>query len=410
METNIKTKHILVISQYFYPEEFRINDICCEWVKRGYKVTVVTGIPNYPIGEFFDGYSYEQKRTENWNGIDIIRLPILPRRTGSLSLIKNYFSFVREGLKWVKKTKIRADLVYTFEVSPMTQALVGVKYAKKFKVPHFLYITDLWPENVSIITGIKSKILLYPIQLMVDYIYKNSDYILTASKSFVPSVLGRNVPDYKVEYWPQYVEQIYGPISNPPLIPEMKSDVLNFVFAGNLGQAQNLGILVQAAQQLRSEDILVRFTLIGDGRYKKDLLDQVERYELHHYFQFIDRKSSSEIPIYLAQADVLLILLAKSEVFAMTIPAKTQSCMASGKPILVSADGEVQSIISEAEAGLTSGAENVEAFVENIKQFLSYTEQERVKLGENALRYSEEHFKRERLLKRLDSLFDEYTR
>ena len=111
-------KHILVVSQYFYPETFRINDIASEWVKRGYKVTVLTGIPNYPQGEYYDGYSKTDRTREDWNGVEIIRLPIEPRKTGAKALVRNYLSFVKQGRKWVKKTDVKADVVFTFEVSP----------------------------------------------------------------------------------------------------------------------------------------------------------------------------------------------------------------------------------------------------------------------------------------------------
>ena len=139
-------KHILVVSQYFYPEPFRINDMCKEWVKRGYKVTVVTGIPNYPEGKFYKGYGWCKKRKENIDGIDVIRLPIFARnKGGALRLALNYYSFVISGFFGKLFTRIKADLVFTFEVSPMTQALVGVWYAKKRKIPHYLYVQDLWP-------------------------------------------------------------------------------------------------------------------------------------------------------------------------------------------------------------------------------------------------------------------------
>ena len=128
-------KHILVIAQYFYPEQFRINDICTEWVKRGYKVTVVTGIPNYPQGKYYDGYGLFKKRKETYNGIEIIRIPLVPRGNNSIMLALNYLSFVVSGFFWKMFTKIKADYVFIFEVSPMTQALPGVWYAKKRKIP-----------------------------------------------------------------------------------------------------------------------------------------------------------------------------------------------------------------------------------------------------------------------------------
>ena len=197
-------KHILVVSQYFYPEEFRINDICQEWVKRGYKVTVVTGIPNYPGGKFFKGYGLFSRRKENHNGIEIIRLPILPRLKNPVTLSLNYLSFVVSGYLWKLTTKINADYVFVFEVSPMTQALPGVWYARKNNIPCYLYVQDLWPENVETVAGITNGLILNAIGRMVDYIYRHCSMIFVPSRSFVEAIRGRGVPEGKIEYWPQY--------------------------------------------------------------------------------------------------------------------------------------------------------------------------------------------------------------
>lgn len=396
--------HILIVSQYFHPENFRINDIATEWVKRGYKVTVLTGIPNYPQGEYYEGYSKTDKIKDNWNGIDIIRLPIEPRKTGSKNLIKNYLSFVKTGRKWVKKNKIYADIVFTFEVSPMTQALVSVWYAKKRKIPHILYVTDLWPENVEIITGIHNKLFIGSIQLMVDYIYKNCNRILTSSNSFIAAIAKRKISKECIEFWPQYAEDFYKPVERDSDNEIPDDGVLNFVFAGNIGYAQGLSILPKVAHILNQENIVVRFNIIGDGRYLAELKHLVSELQVEHFFNFIDRKPAEEIPKYLASADALLITLSKSEVFAITIPAKTQSCLACGKPIIVSADGEVQQIIKSAKAGFYSDAEDVEGLINSIKNFSKIERNEREKLGENALKYSKEHFDKDKLLNRMDEI------
>ena len=398
------TKHILVVAQYFYPESFRINDIATEWVKRGYKVTVLTGIPNYPKGEYYEGYSKTEKRHEIWNGIEIIRLPIEPRKTGSLKLIKNYISFVTTGRRWVRKTKLKADVVFTFEVSPMTQALVSVWYARKEKIPHILYVTDLWPENVEIITGIHNRLVIGSIQRMVDYIYNSSDRILTSSNSFIDAIRKRGILDEKIEFWPQYAEDFYKPVKNEGCTEIPDDGVLNLVFAGNIGFAQGLGILPEAAKKLQSEGLLVRFNVIGDGRYLPELKRLIENNRVDEYFNFIDRKPAEKIPGYLAVADALLITLSKSKVFSITIPAKTQSCFACGKPILVSADGEVQEIIRSAQAGLVSDAEDIEGLVVNIKRLCEMDKNEREQFGKNVLKYSSEHFNKKLLLDRMDKI------
>ena len=170
-------KHILIVSQYFYPEQFRINDIATEWANRGYQVTVLTGIPNYPQGKFYKGYGWFKNRKEIWNNIEIIRIPLFARGKSSIGMVLNYFSFIVSGWWWKCFTRVKADLVFTFEVSPMTQALIGVWYSKKHKIPNYLYVQDLWPENVEIVTGIHNRYIIGAIDKMVDYIYKNKNIL-----------------------------------------------------------------------------------------------------------------------------------------------------------------------------------------------------------------------------------------
>ena len=246
----MKGKHILIVSQYYYPETFRINDIAKEWIARGYRVSVVTGIPNYPAGSFYKGYGWFKRRKENISGVDIIRLPIIARGNSSIGLVFNYFSFVVSGFFWALFTGLKADYVYTYEVSPMTQALVGVWFAKRRKIPHYIYVTDLWPDNVEIITGIKNKFIIGSIQKMVDYIYKNSKKIFTSSRSFIDAIKAGGVVEEKIEFWPQYAEDFYKPVEKTEgLLPE--DGAFNMVFAGNIGKAQGLDVLVGAARILK---------------------------------------------------------------------------------------------------------------------------------------------------------------
>ncbi|MBE5959629.1 MAG: glycosyltransferase family 4 protein [Lachnospiraceae bacterium] len=400
-------RHILIVSQYFFPESFRINDVAKEWVKRGNKVTVVTGIPNYPQGQYFEGYDKKNRRRETWEGVDIIRLPIRPRKSGSWNLAVNYLSFVFQGRKWIKQTNIKADIVFTYEVSPMTQALIGVWYAQKCKIPHILHVTDLWPENVEIITGIHSKFVLAPIQWMVDYIYKRSARILTSSRSFIDAVKCRGVLESKIDFWPHYAEDFYQPLEREPL-PDFSDDgSFNVVFAGNIGYAQGLGLLPEVAIRLREKNKRVHFTIIGDGRFKSELERMIHEKNLEDYFVILGRKPAEEIPKYLAYADALLISLSRSKVFSITIPAKTQSCLACGKPVLVSADGEVQDIIIEANAGLASAAEDASGLTENIVRMIDMPQGELHLMGENALKYSKINFGKNELLDKLDRIMDE---
>ena len=347
-------KHILVVSQYFYPETFRINDMCLEWVKRGYKVTVVTGIPNYPMGKTFKGYGITKKRHEVWNGIEIYRIPLIPRGSGSLGMIANYLSFMVSGMLAGKMKNIKADLVFSFEVSPMTQVMTGISFAKKLHVPHYLYVQDLWPENVITVTGIRNPLIIKPIDKMVDYIYKNSDQIFATSPSFVEAICNRKVAvnREKVHYWPQYAEEFYKPIDKS-IAKEVAAaygipndDSFKIIFTGNVGTAQGIDILPQTAELLKNENI--KFVIIGDGRYLEKLVSDIKSRQLEKMFIFVARQPAEKIPVLLSACDVAFISFADDELWKMTIPAKLQSYMACGMPIIAVADGETKRIIEEA--------------------------------------------------------------
>lgn len=344
-------KHILVISQYFYPESFRINDICQEWVKRGYKVTVLTGIPNYPEGKFYKGYGYFERRIEKWKGITILRLPIIARGKSSMRMIANYISFIISGYLWRCFTKIKADYVFTFEVSPMTQALIGVWYAKKNKVPNYLYVQDLWPENIKIITGIRSSIILKAIGKMVDYIYRNCDEIFATSQSFVQAIYKRGIPREKLHYWPQYAEDFYKPLKRKPTLEISDDDAFKIIFTGNIGYAQGLDILPKTAELLKKDSSDVKFYIVGDGRYKKVFQQEIRQRHVEDMFVLIGRQPAERIPELLAACDAAFLSFMDNPLFEMTIPAKLQSYMACGMPIIAAVSGETKRIIDEAKCG-----------------------------------------------------------
>ena len=392
------SKHILVVSQYFYPEPFRINDICCELVKRGYKVTVLTGIPNYPEGKFYPGYNWFRGRKGSLDGVNIIRIPLTPRGNSALPLIFNYFSFVISGFFWQLFTSVKADYVFTFEVSPMTQALIGVWYAKRKKIPHYLYVQDLWPENVEIVTGIRSKFVIKPIEKMVSYIYKRCDKILATSPSFVTEIRKRvtHNPE-KVLYWPQYAEEFYQPQERKP-VPEIPEDGrFKIIFTGNIGQAQGLDVLPRTAKHLKDRGIMhVCFVIVGGGRNKEQLLENIAECDVKDMFIMVDRQPAERIPELLAACDAAFISFMDDPLFEKTIPAKLQSYMACGMPIVAAAKGETQRIITEAQCGVCSPIGNEIQLADSILSL--YAQKELAHLADNSRSYFLKHFAKENVM------------
>lgn len=398
-------KHILLISQYFYPEPFRVNDMAAEWVKRGYKVTVLTGIPNYPMGKFYDGYDYRHKRRECWNGVDIIRIPLIPRGNSRNKLLNaagmaaNYLSFIVSGRGWVKKNNVKADLVFTVEVSPMTQALIGTWYKKRYHVPAYLYVQDLWPENVVTVTGIQSKAVIGPINRMVDKIYRETDEIFTTSPSFVKAIVNRKtkVDRKKVHYWPQYAEEFYRPMPRQNIdgIPDDGS--FKIAFTGNIGTAQGLGILPETARLLKTEN--VKFIIVGDGRFLPELERQIEKRRVREKFILLPRVPASRIPEILSACNAGFISFAQTPLWEMTIPAKLQSYMACGKAIIASASGETKRIIQEAECGVCCEIGNAQALADGIRELIRADCQD---MGRKARKYFRENFDKKKLMDQMD--------
>lgn len=395
-------KHILVISQYFYPETFRINDIATEWVRRGNKVTVLTGIPNYPMGKFFEGYGYTKKRRETWNGIDIIRIPLIPRGNSSVGMMANYGSFVISGFLKNMLSNIKADYVFTFEVSPMTQALIGCWYAKKHHVPHYLYVQDLWPENVITVTGITNRTVIGAIDKMVDYIYRNSDEIFATSPSFVDAICNRKVPvkKSKVHYWPQYAEEFYKPMekANVSEIPDDGS--FKIAFTGNIGTAQGLDILPKTAELLKDENI--KFVIVGGGRYQAEFKKEIMDRGVQKKFIMIPRQSAERIPELLSACDAAFLSFMNDPLWTKTIPAKLQSYMACGMPVIASAEGETRRIIEEAKCGLCCGIGNVGELAAGIKSIM---QMDLETMRNNSRLYCGSHFDKKKLMDQMDVYF-----
>lgn len=403
-------KRLLIISQYFYPEQFRINDLCKEWVKRGYDVTVVTGIPNYPAGKFFKGYSWVKRRKEEYEGIHIVRLPLIPRGNSSLMLALNYISFVISGWFWSYFTKIEADKVFIFEVSPMTQALLGVWYKKKKKIPCYIYVQDLWPENVEIVTGIHNRKIIRAIDKMVDYIYKNCNVIFATSPSFVKRIEERESAwkkkKSKVRYWPQYAEEFYKPVPRKKLPDMPEDDSFKIVFTGNIGYAQGLDILPKAAAILKEKAVNCSFIIIGDGRYRETLEKEIRSAGVQNMFHMLGRKKPEEIPAYLAWCDVAFISFADNPLFEMTIPAKLQSYMACGMPILAAASGETKRIVREAECGMVCELGNAKALAESIYLMVKTGTEILEEMSKGARRYYCREFNRANLLDKIGKYLD----
>ena len=394
---------LLVVSQYYYPEQFRINDICEEWVKRGYEVTVLTGIPNYPKGKFYKGYGFFKKRKENINGVKIIRIPIIPRGKNTIMLLLNYISFVFSGFFFAKFTNKKFDKVFTYEVSPITQALPAIWYAKRKKIESILYVMDLWPESIELATGKKNEKIFNIIDKMVNYIYKNTDKILTSSESFKRDIMEKGHEEKKIEFWPQYAEEFYNEKCNDQTEIK-KDDNFKIIFTGNIGKAQGLEIIIGTAKILKGKKEKVAFYLIGNGRAKEDLKAKIKENNLEEVIMLIDQKPAKEIPAYINACDATFISLKSNYISEKILPAKLQSYLASGKPIIGCAKGEIEKVIKNSKAGVCCTEEKEEILADKIIEIKNKTKKELEQYGKNAKKYYEENYEKNYLLNKIDKI------
>lgn len=380
---------ILVVCQYYYPEPFRVNDLCEELVKRGHEVTVVTGEPNYPEGEIYKGYENHAHSDEVINGVTVHHCPIIPRKTGTLHRFLNYYSYPREAKKYVLEKCKGYDVVLVNQLSPVMMAEPAIAYKKKFGVPVVMYCLDLWPESL-VAGGITRSSLIYKYFHSVSKrIYNSMDKILVTSRMFTGYLKDEFGVD-GVEYLPQYAEGLFEPL------PYKSTDTYDFTLAGNLGAVQSVDTVVEAARKLQADE-RIRFHIVGSGTDSERLEKLAEGLP---NITFYGRRPLEEMPGFYEKADAMLVTLKADPVLSLTLPGKVQSYMAVGKPIIGAIDGETAEVIREAECGFCGKAEDVDELVENIKRFVESKEKE--KMGRNARKFYEQYFERKKFMDRLE--------
>lgn len=348
---------ILVICQHYYPEPFRISDICEELVKRGHEVTALVGLPNYPEGTVLKEYRHGAHKDEVLRGVRVIRCYEHGRGRSSLHLIWNYFSYALSAKRKVGKLDKDFDVVFIAQLSPVMMAWPGLKYAKKYKKKSLLYCYDLWPASLSA-GGIKKGSLIYKVFGKISKkIYAQADHICVTSKSFVDYFFSEHgIPQGKISYLPQYCEELFERI-------EPKShEGLNYVFAGNIGKMQSVETIIRAASLIKDrKDIKIH--IVGDGRDLDNCKKLAEELDTTNVI-FHGRRPIEEMPDFYAMADAMIVTMAKDELVSKTLPGKLQSYMAAGKPIVAAVDGEAKAIIEEAKCGAVCDAEDYERLAE----------------------------------------------
>lgn len=400
---------VLIVSQHFYPENFRINDFAEALVERGHEVTVLTGIPNYPEGRFFGGYGLFSRTNEIWNNIQIIRSPIVERGNASKwRLAINYASFVigastagffRLGRKF--------DVIFVHETSPVTVGIPAILMKKLTGAPILFWVLDLWPEYAADAGGIKSKSALEWIAKLTRWIYSHCDLVLVQSKGFVDSVKRMGVPHENIRYFPSWAESLF---SN-----EVQSEVVTLphgfrvMFAGNVGECQDFPSILIAAEKLRHRSD-IHWIIVGDGRMLPWVKAEIASRNLTDTVHLLGRHPVDSMPTFFAQADVMLVTLKSEGIFALTIPGKIQSYLACGKPIVAMLDGEGAKVVEESEAGFSCPASDAQSLASIIEHAAGMNQAELKKLGEQGKKYYETEFERGVAISRAEAMFVEVMR
>lgn len=401
---------ILVVSQYFWPENFRIDEIVEYLAARGHEVTVLTGKPNYPDGVTFPEYLEAPDRYNSYHGAEIIRVPQRPRGKGSISLLLNYLSFALSGMTFgaARLAGRTFDVIFVFQLSPVTMALPALLQRSLKQIPVAMWILDLWPETLSAIGAVRSPRALRVIGGLVAFIYRRCDRILVQSRAFIGNVESRGGRREDIRYFPAWAEGAFNTaVETIEPAPELASfrNTFNIMFAGNIGEAQDLPTVLAAAAALRQRQI--RWLIVGDGRAAPAVRAEIAARGLEDRVIMLGRHPVERMPAFFAGADALLVTLKDEPAFAMTIPGKVQNYMSSGKPIVAMLGGEGAAVITEANAGIVTPPGDADALARTVGALAEMPMEERARIAALGLAYCRREFDQAILFARLEGWLEE---
>lgn len=396
---------ILVVSQNFWPENFRINDVVLGLSKLGVDIDILTGVPNYPLGIFYKGYKFKFSQEYYKEIIKIYRIPIIPRgkKSSYFGLLFNYLSFIFFGILYgVFNKKLRGyDLIFVYAPSPILQAYVGIFISYFNKVPIITWVQDLWPESLKVTGYIKNKLILSFVKLFVRDIYKRNTLLLTSSKSFNSEI--KKIYDLTpIKYFPNPPEQLK--IDKNKKYSFIKNDKFNILFAGNLGKAQGLETVIEAAELIK-EDEKINIILLGEGNISEYLLNQIKEKKLTNV-QMPGRYDIIEMGKIYSDSSALLISLKKNKMISKTVPGKFQSYLSAGKPIIGSIDGAVSDIIKKEKIGICCSSDEPQLLALTILEMSKKDKKELDHYSSNAIKYYNKNYNPEKLFTDLKKIFE----
>ena len=393
---------ILIVTQYFWPENFRINDLVEELVIYGHEVTILTGIPSYPQGKVFPEFLKKPDIFNEFKSSKIVRVPIIPRGRSELQLALNYLSYVISSIvigSW-KLRKNKFDVIFVYEPSPVTVGLTAIWLKRLKRAPIIFWTLDLWPESLSAVGVLNSKIMLSFIGKIVKFIYNRCDLILAQSQSFISLISQYCKEDIRIEYFPSWAEEL--PLSSE-LAPEVefKNNTFNILFPGNIGDAQDFPAVIDAVESLRYENI--RWLIVGDGRMSDWLKGEISNRGLESQILLLGEFPIERMTSFYNCSQALFVSLKPDHYLSLVIPGKVQSYLMSGLPILGMVQGETEKIIKNSGCGYTCNSGDGIALADIAKKMLSISDVNRNTMGAMGRDYAIQEFDRNTLLRKLES-------
>ena len=397
-------KKILVVTQHFWPENFRINDIVEGFLQDGIAVDVLCGLPNYPKGEWFPGYSAAGPFEEEWHGARLYRCKEIPRRGNtSVNIFLNYVSWPWYAAHALHRLPGGYDAVFCFNTSPVLMCWPAIRYAKKHHIPFTNYVLDIWPENLYSVLNVKNKALRAIAQGVSDALYKKADRLIAMSEPLQQRRGQRTgMPPQKVAVIPQYCEDFYAVSQPDAALQAQFGGRFNLVFTGTFTPAQSLETVITAVQDVRSRGAdMLHLLLVGDGMSRAALEAKVKELHAEDAVTFYGSVPATDIPKFTALADALIVCLSDSPDLGLTVPAKVASYMAAGKPVLASMDGAGNAAVAAA-GGLSSPACDAAALADNLLALTRMDAAQRAAMGQSAKEYYLAHYRRSELLRKLE--------
>ena len=397
-------KKILVVTQHFWPENFRINDIVEGFLQDGIAVDVLCGLPNYPKGEWFPGYSAAGPFEEEWHGARLYRCKEVPRRGNtSVNIFLNYVSWPWYAAHALHRLPGGYDAVFCFNTSPVLMCWPAIRYAKKHHIPFTNYVLDIWPENLYSVLNVKNKALRAIAQGVSDALYKKADRLIAMSEPLQQRLCQRTgMPPQKIAVIPQYCEDFYAVPQPDAALQAQFGGRFNLVFTGTFTPAQSLETVITAVQDARSLGAdMLHLLLVGDGMSRAALEAKVKELHAEDAVTFYGSVPATDIPKFTALADALIVCLSDSPDLGLTVPAKVASYMAAGKPVLASMDGAGNAAVAAA-GGLSSPACDAAALADNLLALTRMDAAQRAAMGQNAKEYYLAHYRRSELLRKLE--------